>query len=398
MDLYQLAHDIFTNPKHAKWIAALLFLADTCLCFLIIWRVPYTEIDWTTYMQQVSLYQSGERDYTKIEGDTGPLVYPAGHVYVYSLLYNVTDGGRDILLGQILFAILYLLTLFIVMACYVRAQAPPYLFPLLILSKRLHSVYVLRLFNDGVAALTMWTTIFLFQKGYPLAGVIAWTSGVSIKMSLLLLAPAIAVIVALTGGIHSSIRLGIVAILVQALLATPFLQKNPIGYASRAFELTRQFLFKWTVNWRFIGEGVFLSKSFSTSLLVIHISLLYLYLTRRWLRPSRCGLWAFIPRFIRGELPTMALSDSFVMKTILTSLVIGLLCARSLHYQFFAYLSWASPFLFWKAGFHPAVGYIMWAVQEWAWNIFPSTSKSSMAVVFCLAIQVAGVLPNSTDG
>jgi alpha-1,3-mannosyltransferase len=62
----------------------------------------------------------------------------------------------------------------------------------------------------------MWTAIFLFQKGYPLAGVVAWTSGVSIKMSLLLLAPAIAVIVALTGGITASIRLGIVAILVQA--------------------------------------------------------------------------------------------------------------------------------------------------------------------------------------
>src|SRR5712664_536171 len=102
-----------------------------------------TEIDWTTYMQHVSLFQSGERDYTRIEGDTGPLVYPAGHVYVYSFLYDVTDGGRDILLGQILFAILYLLTLAVVMACYIRAQAPPYLFLLLILSKRLHSVYVL---------------------------------------------------------------------------------------------------------------------------------------------------------------------------------------------------------------------------------------------------------------
>jgi alpha-1,3-mannosyltransferase len=183
----------------------------------------------------------------------------------------------------------------------------------------------------------------------------------------------------------------------QALLAIPFLQKNPIGYASRAFELTRQFLFKWTVNWRFIGEEVFLSKSFSTSLLVIHVSLLFLFLTRRWLQPSKSGFWAFIPKFIRGELPTMALSDSFVMKMILTSLTIGLLCARSLHYQFFAYLSWASPFLFWQAGFHPVVGYILWLVQEWAWNVFPSTSKSSMVAVFCLAAQVAGVWLNSTD-
>ena len=29
-------------------------------------------------MQQIAQYRSGERDYTLIKGDTGPLVYPAG--------------------------------------------------------------------------------------------------------------------------------------------------------------------------------------------------------------------------------------------------------------------------------------------------------------------------------
>ena len=29
-------------------------------------------------MQQIAQYRSGERDYTFIKGDTGPLVYPAG--------------------------------------------------------------------------------------------------------------------------------------------------------------------------------------------------------------------------------------------------------------------------------------------------------------------------------
>lgn len=37
-----------------------------------------TEIDWKAYMQQIVQYRSGERDYTLIKGDTGPLVYPAG--------------------------------------------------------------------------------------------------------------------------------------------------------------------------------------------------------------------------------------------------------------------------------------------------------------------------------
>ena len=33
-----------------------------------------TNIDWTAYMEQVSAYKSGERNYYKIRGDTGPLV------------------------------------------------------------------------------------------------------------------------------------------------------------------------------------------------------------------------------------------------------------------------------------------------------------------------------------
>lgn len=81
-----------------------------------------TEIDWTAYMQQVSHYIDGERDYAKIHGDTGPLVYPAIHVYIYRILYAVTNGGSNILLAQCYFAILYLCNLGLVMACYRLAK------------------------------------------------------------------------------------------------------------------------------------------------------------------------------------------------------------------------------------------------------------------------------------
>ncbi|KAL1998642.1 hypothetical protein VTN02DRAFT_5813 [Thermoascus thermophilus] len=392
MDLYRIVCDVCRNPKHTRWIAPLLFLADAFLCVLIIWKVPYTEIDWTTYMQQVSLYLSGERDYIKIQGSTGPLVYPAAHVYIYSLLYHATDEGRDIALGQVLFAVLYLLTLAVVMACYRRTGAPPYLFPLLVLSKRLHSVFVLRLFNDCFAALAMWTAIWLFQRRKWTAGVVVWTSGVAIKMTLLLLAPAVALLVGLGQGVGRGILLGTTAVLIQVLLAAPFLRENPVGYVSRAFELTRQFLFKWTVNWRFVGEQVFLSKTFSLSLLAVHVSLLGLFVTMRWVKPSGSNLVNLVGKVMSGRQPTVALSNAFVTTTMLTSLVIGLLCARSLHYQFFAYLAWATPFLLWRSGFHPVLIYALWAAQEWAWNIFPSTSQSSIIVVLSLAVQVFGVL------
>jgi len=73
-------------------------------------------------MQQVSLYIKGERNYYNIEGDTGPLVYPGLHVYIYRLLYALTNHGTSIFTAQIIFTILYLGTLAVVMACYRQAK------------------------------------------------------------------------------------------------------------------------------------------------------------------------------------------------------------------------------------------------------------------------------------
>lgn len=81
-----------------------------------------TEIDWIAYMQQVEQYLGGERDYMLIKGTTGPLVYPAAHVYIYSGLYRLTNGGKDIQKAQIIFAGLYLGVLSLVMACYRKAK------------------------------------------------------------------------------------------------------------------------------------------------------------------------------------------------------------------------------------------------------------------------------------
>lgn len=43
-------------------------------------------------MKQVTGFIGGERDYSKLKGDTGPLVYPAGFLYIYSAIQYVTGG------------------------------------------------------------------------------------------------------------------------------------------------------------------------------------------------------------------------------------------------------------------------------------------------------------------
>jgi alpha-1,3-mannosyltransferase len=75
--------------------------------------------------------------------------YPAGHVYIHALLYRLTDAGRNLALLQQIYAFLYTVSLILSCAIYRRAGGVPNGIVLLLpLSKRLHSIFVLRLFND----------------------------------------------------------------------------------------------------------------------------------------------------------------------------------------------------------------------------------------------------------
>lgn len=69
-------------------------------------------------MQQVECFLNGTRDYTKITGDTGPIVYPSGHLLIYSTLFYVTNSGKNILFAQYIFIGLYLLNLLLVFRMY----------------------------------------------------------------------------------------------------------------------------------------------------------------------------------------------------------------------------------------------------------------------------------------
>lgn len=214
-------------------------------------------------------------------------------------------------------------------------------------------------------------------------------------MSLLLSLPAFGVILFLTRGITGGLKQASLMAQLQVLIGLPFLQKDWRGYLSKAFEFSRQFFFKWTVNWRFVGEERFLSQEFSVALLIGHIGMLGIFATK-WLRPSGLSIPEIIMAVAKGKEPLVniqsvvasRITPTFVMTTILTANTIGMLFARSLHYQFFAYLAWSTPFLLWKSGIHPVLQYGLWAAQEWAWNVYPSTEFSSKTVVVVLAWQL----------
>lgn len=227
----------------------------------------------------------------------------------------------------------------------------------------------------------------------------AYSVGLGVKMSLLLALPAIGATLFLAHGVQGALKRAWEIARLQVLIAGPFLPGNALGYLTRSFEFSRQFLFKWTVNWRFVGEETFLSKGFSYALLTGHIGTLLLFITTRWLKPTEMPIVEIVGNLSTLKEPlgkmqhaiSTRVSPNFILTSILTANAIGMLFARSLHYQFYAYIALATPFLLWRSGLHPILQYGLWAAQEWAWNVYPSTDASSMMVVGILFIQVASV-------
>ncbi|XP_076973850.1 dol-P-Man:Man(5)GlcNAc(2)-PP-Dol alpha-1,3-mannosyltransferase isoform X1 [Tamandua tetradactyla] len=277
---------LLLEPRYTLLVAACLCLAEVGITFWVIHRVAYTEIDWKAYMAEVEGVINGTYDYTKLQGDTGPLVYPAGFVYVFMGLYYATGRGVDIRVAQHIFAVLYLATLLLVFWIYHQTcKVPPFVFFFMCCaSYRVHSIFVLRLFNDPVAMAILFLSINLFLAQRWSWGCCCFSLAVSVKMNVLLFAPGLLFLLLTQFGLRGSLpKLGICAFL-QVMLGLPFLLENPVGYLSRSFDFGRQFLFHWTVNWRFLPETLFLHRAFHLALLAAHLTLLLTFALCRWHR------------------------------------------------------------------------------------------------------------------
>lgn len=141
--------------------------------------------------------------------------YPAGHVWIYTVLYKVTSQGRDIFGAQIFFMQLYLATLAITLYLYRTTKIPPYILPLLCLSKRLHSIYILRMFNDCWAQFFMLGACWFFVKRQWTLGGLAYSFALGVKMNALLYLPGILVVIVMAQGLERAFRTIILILEVQ---------------------------------------------------------------------------------------------------------------------------------------------------------------------------------------
>lgn len=491
LKLLQLAND----RRYSMTVCGALLVIEAVFLVLIIHKVPYTEIDWKAYMEQAAIILGGEYDYSKIVGGTGPMVYPGGHARIFTALYDVTSSGENVRLAQYIYAAVYMGTQFFAFTVYLLADAPPYLFPLLCLSKRLHSIYVLRLFNDVFGTFAMTFCVFTLQNQMWLLSGLWMSLAIGIKMNFMMYLPAF-LLITLQGmsrnGLLVVFVLSIVGI--QVFLALPFCNPSPDhiwSYVTGAFDLSRAFMWKWTVNWRFLGQEIFENRKFHAILLWTHLTVLIGFACTLWNAPAHYQN-PFEMFFSRPPPPPRALTaaqreewdrirqeasghevqfdvqqkrskkelkrlqeheeevkqreaaelegtaknplfysrtqfstrvtQEYVFVTMATCNLIGVLFARSLHYQFYSWFYWTSPFLLYRAtyafsplspmqstlryegrlknteiriNFSDIVGFLsiigVWGLQEYAWNVYPSTFWSSLIAVVCLAVTIVGV-------
>ncbi|KAG5677745.1 hypothetical protein PVAND_007476 [Polypedilum vanderplanki] len=71
---------------------------------------------------------------------------------------------------------------------------------------------------------------------------------------------------------------------------------------------------------------------------------------------------------------------------------IGIVCARSLHYQFYVWYFHSLPYLSWFTDYHTSFKILILFLIEFCWNQYPSTVFSSVLLHACHTILLFGVI------
>ena len=118
-------------------------------------------------------------------------------------------------------------------------------------------------------------------------------------MSCLLYLPGILVILFQRTGLVGTVRHMLVLLFSQIAFGEPFLTPYPKSYLHNAYEFTRVFLYKWTVNWRFVSEETFLSSAWARGLLIGHLTTLIAFGLWKWCRQND-GVRSVLERGLRS--------------------------------------------------------------------------------------------------
>jgi alpha-1,3-mannosyltransferase len=93
---------------------------------------------------------------------------------------------------------------------------------------------------------------------------------------------------------------------------------------------------------------------------------------------SEGGIFSVVYRGLKGSgaVPRF-IGANHVLTLLFTSNFIGIVFARSLHYQFYSWYYMTLPYLLWQTPWPRLLRLLLLGVVEWSWNVYPATAKSS---------------------
>lgn len=296
--------------------------------------------------------------------------------------------GKDVPLAQYVWIGLYVATIAIVLMIYWRGRRVPlWALFLLCLSRRVHSIFVLRLFNDCWAVFFSMIAFYLFTVDIWTIGCLFFSLAVSIKMNILLFAPGLLLLLWKRFGFIGTIPRLIVCAVPQVVLAIPFLLVNPWGYLQRSFDLGRQFMYIWSVNWQFVPEHIFLSPWWGIMLLGLTATTLLYFYFFKWTNAE-----SSFPAILRGDYIHKRMTADHIIIVLFTSNFIGIVFARSLHFQFYVWYFFTLPYLLWSTAFPTPVRVGLLFAIEVVWNIFPARAYASAILLAAHLVILLGLV------
>lgn len=137
------------------------------------------------------------------------------------------------------------------------------------------------------------------------------------------------------------------------------------------------FTYKWTVNWRFLPEDVFVSRHLALLLLFGHLCFLVLFLDKHFNIVGTFRAVLHKPFAIYEPFP---IRSEVIVTSMFVINFVGIVFSRTMHYQFYSWYYPTLPYLLWKCNLPLLLRVKALILSEYAFNTFPSTTPSSLAL------------------
>jgi alpha-1,3-mannosyltransferase len=223
---------------------------------------------------------------------------------------------------------------------------------------------------------------------------VVFSCAFAMKMNIIFFAPALFVLLVVeVGAIGAAWRIAMCGAL-QLALGWPFLMHDAKAYIGASFNVGRVFKHKWSVNFRWVPctplppeeellledcTGLFTSKGFGLACFASMALLMLLFAHARWCRAGG-GLWQTL--WARQGRPAPGyFSDDQVVTMLFCSNFLGVICSRSLHFQFYMWYYHTLPWLTWCTRLPLPLRLALLAAIELCWNPWSGDSSSPTSAV-----------------